>query len=124
MKMILKNLSLTFFSLVFTALCLEVFLRFIPVCQGFEYEAVHQNNPVFRSILERKVLQKSNGWDMKNPQLKQMNEAGFVNPNVYLAKKDRKINTMLAVVGDSYVEAIQVKDTDAFFSITGKNDNV
>lgn len=124
MKNSLINFTLIISSLIFTALCCEIFLRFMPVNQGFSFQPVNSINTVLRSKPERRLVQKSKYWNMLNPHLKEVNEAGFVNHSVYLTKKERKDKPMLAVVGDSFVQAVEVDDKDTFFAILDQSTSI
>jgi hypothetical protein len=90
-----------------TALCLglaETILRFLPVASGMPAAQVTADSPVFHFIPNRDFLF-SRDWDMAMPNRGHVNNVGFVNDQDY-RKDDR--TPLLAVVGDSYVEAAMV----------------
>jgi hypothetical protein len=83
---------------------LEVPLRFLPVSEGLMAEPVNDSSPVFRFTPNRNVVW-SRGWDFAIVNRLRVNNAGYVNDQVYSADDARPL---LAVVGDSYVEAPMV----------------
>lgn len=116
-----KNLGLLAGTMLFLFLCLELTLSFFPVCKGFWFQTVNKESDVFRASPDR-VVQRSVHWDMKLNFKKKVNNAGFVNLNDYLkpsyfASQNVPPSPLVAVVGDSYVEATQVNDTETFFHL-------
>jgi hypothetical protein len=83
---------------------LEVPLRFLPVSEGLMAEPVSDNSPVFRFTPNRNVVW-SRGWDFAIVNRLHVNNVGYVNDQDYSADDARPL---LAVVGDSYVEAPMV----------------
>ncbi len=96
----------------------------MPVNEGFDFQDINEKNRVFRSRPERRRVQVSSGFDMKLANIKQVNEDGFVNSLVYLKKQSNgsRAKPLVSVIGDSYVEAVQVKDDETFFFQLG-NEN-
>ena len=80
---------------------LEVPLRFLPVSEGLMTEPVNDSSSVFRFTPNRNVVW-SRGWDFAIVNRLRVNNAGYVNDQDYSADDARPL---LAVVGDSYVEA-------------------
>lgn len=116
-----KNLGLLAGTMIVLFLVMELTLSFFPVCKDFWFQAVNKENDVFRASPDR-VVQSSKQWDMKLNFKKRVNNAGFVNLNDYLkpsyfASQNKPPSSLLAVVGDSYVEAVQVNDTEPFFHL-------
>lgn len=82
-------------------LLLEVVTRMLPVGQGLRARPVTQADPVFQFEPHRDVTF-SLGWRMAHAQRVHLNNAGFVSDVDY----DSTLSTpLLALVGDSYVEA-------------------
>ena len=93
------------------ALCLitaEAGLRFLPVYRGLQTENVLGDQPYFRFKAQRDFTY-SIGWRLLNPTDGRTNNVGFVNDQDYDAKGQ---GPLLAVVGDSYVEALMVPHPD------------
>ena len=89
------------------AVCLtlaEVVLRFLPVASGLRTLAVTPERPVFRLTPNRAYVY-SRDWDMAMANAGRVNNAGFVNDQDYTKDADQPL---LAVIGDSYIEALMV----------------
>jgi hypothetical protein len=82
----------------------EVALRFFPVATGLRTVEVDDSHRVFHFTPNRDFLF-SRDWDMIMSQRGHVNNAGFVNDQDY--RKDGE-TPLLAVVGDSYIEAAMV----------------
>lgn len=82
----------------------EIVLRFLPVATGMRAQPVNEANPVFRFAPDR-TFTYSVGWDFALVHRGRTNNAGFVSDLPY-DRTDRR--PLLAVVGDSYVEAAMV----------------
>ena len=85
------------------AVLAEIALRFLPVSTGIRGEAVTQARPVFHLTPNTGYVY-SRGWDLAMVNHGRVNNAGFVNDQGYA--KDGK--PLLAVIGDSYIEALMV----------------
>jgi hypothetical protein len=82
----------------------EIVLRFLPVAGGFNTIAVTDADPIFRFTPNQNVTW-SKGWNFTMVNRVHVNNAGYVNDQDYDAADPRPL---LAVVGDSYVEAVMV----------------
>jgi hypothetical protein len=88
-------------------LCLgsaEILLRFLPVQSGLRSQPVTARSPVFHFTPER-VATFSRGWNFDMVNRRWVNNAGWINDQSY--RHDDQ-TPLLAVVGDSYVEALMV----------------
>jgi hypothetical protein len=83
---------------------LEIALRFLPVSSGLRSAAVTAENPIYHFQPNRTVTF-SRGWDFAMLNVRRINNAGWVNDQDY--GKDSAL-PLLAVVGDSYIEAAMV----------------
>jgi hypothetical protein len=83
---------------------LEIGLRFLPVETGFSFAPVHANAPVMHAAPD-KAFVSSVGWDFQLTNRGRVNNAGFVNDRDY---DPSAASLLLAVVGDSYIEAKMV----------------
>lgn len=100
---ILAILSI-FIGLLLPLLVAEVALRFLPVRTGLETLPVDDHNPLLRFTPNRDFTY-SKGWNFKLVNKGRTNNYGFVNDQDY----DSSAHTpLLAVIGDSYVEALMV----------------
>jgi hypothetical protein len=82
----------------------EIVLHFLPVSSGLRAVAVTADSPVIHFAPNRPFLH-SLGWDMHNINHGRTNNAGFVNGQDY--RRDDP-SPLLAVIGDSYIEARMV----------------
>jgi len=100
---LLVNLLLSLASIVFCLLAAEVVLRFLPVSTGLRSMPVTAADPVLHFTPNRPFVN-SLGWTMHNVVHGRVNNAGFVNDQDYV----RDGLPLIAVVGDSFIEAQMV----------------
>jgi hypothetical protein len=86
----------------------EVVLRFLPVASSLRTLAVTPQSPVFRFTPNRDFVY-SRDWDFMLANRGRVNNAGFVNDQDYRQDDPRPL---LAVVGDSMIEAAMVAYPD------------
>jgi hypothetical protein len=97
----LLALTAILISIVGTLVAAEIVLRFLPVNEGLRAQTVDAANPVFRFEPNRTAIW-SEGWNFEAVNHVHVNNDGFVNDQDY----DPNASTpLLAVVGDSYIEA-------------------
>lgn len=89
-------------------LAAEILLRFLPVSTGLSAQRVDEANPLFRFQPGRSYVW-SRGWSFSIVNSGRINNAGFVNDRDYDAGAT---SPLLAVIGDSYVEATMVPYAD------------
>lgn len=88
-----------------SALVAEIVLRLLPVRSAMVTLPVNDANPVMRFQPNRPFTYSMN-WNLRNVVRGRINNAGFVNDQDYDSTSSTSV---LAVVGDSYVEALMVK---------------
>lgn len=81
----------------------EAALRLLPVASGLRTQGVNQANPVFHMAPNRDYVY-SRDWDLAMVNRGRINNAGFANDQDYV----RDGPPLLAVIGDSYIEALMV----------------
>jgi hypothetical protein len=91
------------FGFVAAFVVLEAVLRFLPVSSTPMVEPITDDQPIFRFYPDRPYLY-SQGWNLKLANSGRTNNAGFVNDQLY----ERTDDPLLAVIGDSYVEAFMM----------------
>lgn len=103
----IRTLALATISLVIgtalAVLLMEGVFRFLPVSDGLMANQVDEQSPVFRFSPNRDVTW-SRDWNFSIVNNLHINNAGFVNNQEYVDDE----RPLLAVVGDSYVEAAMV----------------
>jgi hypothetical protein len=82
----------------------EIILRLLPVASGFHAQPVNVKNPIFHFAPDREVTF-SRFWNFEMVNHRRVNNDGWINDQDY--KKDDQ-TPLLAVIGDSYVEAAMV----------------
>ena len=98
---VVLSVTLGFLGFVASA---EIFLRLLPVNEGLRTQAVNATNPVYRFEPNR-LSTWSRGWNFPITNKVRVNNDGFVNDEDYITDGARPL---LAVVGDSYIEAAMV----------------
>jgi hypothetical protein len=88
----------------------ESVLRFLPVTSGLSYLPVDETSPVIRFHPNREFVY-SKGWNFSMVNRGRINNYGFVNDQYY---DERDRSTLMAVIGDSYVEALMVPYRETF----------
>lgn len=107
-RQFLLALTAVLLSIVGTLVAAEIVLRFLPVNEGLRAQPVDADNPVFRFQPNRTLIW-SEGWNFEVVNHVHVNNDGFVNDQDY----DPNATTpLLAIVGDSYIEAGMVPFTE------------
>jgi hypothetical protein len=91
-------------SLTLCLVAAEVVLRFLPVSSGLRTLPVTAESPVFHFTPNRNYVF-SRDWNLSLVNRGRVNNAGFVNDQDYRMDDE---TPLLAVVGDSYIEALMV----------------
>jgi len=104
-RTILFGILSTLVSIAIALTLLELGLRFLPVATILSAVEVNENNPVFRFTPNRHYVW-SKGWNFSIVNKGRVNKNGFVNDLDYDAAPDAL--PLIAVIGDSYVEAQMV----------------
>src|SRR5947209_7799353 len=102
-KELFLSLLLSLASLVVCLLAAEIVLRLLPVSTGLRSMPVTAADPVLHFTPNRPFTN-SLGWNMHNVVHGRVNNAGFVNDQDYV----RDGPPLLAVIGDSFIEAQMV----------------
>jgi hypothetical protein len=107
-RLLLATLSVLV-GLAAILLALELVLRLLPVSTGLRAMPVNADSPVFRFAPRRDFVH-SRGWNFRGVTRGRTNNAGFLNGRDY---DPAATDPLLAIVGDSYVEAQQVPFADS-----------
>jgi hypothetical protein len=106
-EVLLSIVSVVLAVIAFAGLA-ELALRLLPVSSGLRTMAVTVESPVFRLTPNRDYVY-SRDWDLVMVNHGRVNNAGFVNDRDYAKTGSTPV---LAVIGDSYVEALMVPFAD------------
>src|SRR5499433_3612549 len=98
-------------SIFLCLLSAEIVLRFLPVATGLWAVPVNAAQPIFRFSPNREFLF-SRDWNFSLVNRGRINNDGFINDEDYVENDPRPL---LAVVGDSYVEAAMVPNRQTFY---------
>lgn len=104
LKLLLFKCLAVLFGLIGFCLLAEVALRFAPVCESVSSLPVNASNPIYRCAPNRTVFL-SAFWNFPLQNTIHVNNYGFVSDLDYDANDKRPL---LAMVGDSYLEALFV----------------
>ena len=113
LKKILFPIISVLFGIFLSVALLEVILRVLPVRDSLMTLPVNSTNPIIRFKEDRDVIW-SNGAYFSIITKKHVNNYGFLNDQNYTT--DDK-SSLLAIIGDSYVEAAQVENNNSMHGI-------
>ena len=103
-------------GILLAALLLEVVLRFLPVNEGLMVQPVNEENPVMHFAPSRDFVW-SKGGTFAIVARKHSNNEGFLNDQDY---DGAATGPLVAIIGDSYVEAAQVDNAEAQHGLLAK----
>ncbi len=96
-------------GILLALITMELVLRFLPVNEGARPQAVDQEHPI-RSLEPNRTFLWSADWNFSIVNRVRTNNLGFVNDQDYLSDPP---SPLLALIGDSYVEALMVPFRDS-----------
>lgn len=117
-KLVLNYLKYSLYLFSASFLLIEVLFRILPVSDSYRLQPVNKQNPIYHFAKNREVKRQI-GFNFRHINTKRVNNYGFLSDKDYL-QSDIKEKNLVAVIGDSYVEASQVKNIDTFHSILDK----
>lgn len=103
-QVVLFPLAAIFFAIIATLIGLEIILRFLPVNEGLRVAALNDKQPVMHFEPNR-TSKWSRGWNFSITNKVHSNNYGFLNDQNYDPAEKKPL---LAVIGDSFVEAAMV----------------
>lgn len=88
---------------------LEIALRFFPVFSGMP---VNKSAEIY-SFIPNSTIQRSMHWNMTGARKRQVNNVGFISDQAYTpaaqsSDGNQSAKPLIAIIGDSYIEAMQV----------------
>jgi hypothetical protein len=117
----LKKISLPLISVLLgtllSVILLEVIFRLLPVQDSLMTLPVNSTNTVLRFKEDRDVIW-SSGYNFSIVTKKHINNYGFFNDQNYTRNDE---SPLLAIIGDSYVEALQVENKNSMHGILSQN---
>ena len=109
-----KKIFITYAIIYFIGplLILEFIFRLLPVSDSLTVNNVNDQNPILHFQPSRKVNIQT-GFNFSHFNTKNINNYGYASDNDFLKGGDLEKKTIV-VVGDSYVEALQVSNPNSF----------
>ena len=95
-------------------LILEITFKFLPVSDTLYPHDVDKNNDRYH-FRENSSFTRQTGANFEHIRVKKSNDLGYLSDNNYESNKD--YDSIVAVIGDSFVEATQVNNCDTFHGI-------
>lgn len=120
-KKITRVLSYLIFLFVFVAIMLEIIFIMLPTSDSLMTQSVTNEDPIIRFSKNREVT-KQIGFNFSHVNKKKINNYGYATDKIF-QEKALKTKPIITVIGDSYVEAFQVKNSDTFHAILDDNFN-
>jgi hypothetical protein len=117
-KKIVGGFTYLAFLSISVAILLEVIFRILPTSDSTKSKKVNIDYPIIR-FEENRDITKQIGFNFKHINVKHINNYGYASDKDF-KKKELQTKPIIAVIGDSYVEAMQVKNKDAFHAILDK----
>ena len=116
----MKKIILLIISLFIIFLLIEIILRFLPVSDALNNQPVNEDDPIVHFI-PNKSYHISIGPFFELQVKKKTNNYGYFDD--YDLKKSNNFGERVIIIGDSFVEAIQVKNEDTVQGILVKKYN-
>lgn len=116
---IFKLFPYIFYNLVVAIIILEVLFTVLPVSDDLKVKPVNNDNPVLRFEENQDVIRQI-GFDFQHVNKRHINNFGFPS-NLDFEIADIRKKKLIAVIGDSYVEAFQVSNEETFHNILNLN---
>lgn len=111
-KTIIKFVLYLIYLIIVVFILLEIIFRVVPVSDSLKVKPVNMENPI-RRFEENRDITKQIGFNFSHVNKKHINNYGYLTNRDFSSKTVNK-RPVIAVVGDSYVEALQVKNSETF----------
>lgn len=112
---ILKFGGYFLFLIVSVATLLEIIFRILPTSDSLRVQPVSSENDILRFEKNRRIT-KQIGFNFTHVNIKNINNYGFASDRDFYPKEGQD-NPIISVIGDSYVEALQVTNRATFHGI-------
>jgi hypothetical protein len=114
-KRITQGFSYALFLIVTVTGLLEMVFRILPTSDSLMVQTVNAENPIIR-FRESRDVTKQIGFNFQHVNVKHINNHGFASDKEF-QNKELQTKPVIAVIGDSYVEALQVQNKDTFHAM-------
>ena len=105
------NVIIISISVCILFIFLEIFLRFMPIVNSVNWVPITQEDKILRHS-ENSEITYSKDWNFKYSNTRRVNNYGFLNDQNYTSNPS---TSLIAVIGDSYVEAMLNKYENTFY---------
>jgi len=109
------------YLLVVVFVLLEIVFRILPTSDSLKTQPVDKENRILH-FQPNQTIQKQIGFDFSHVNKKNINNFGYATDLNFKSERFQK-NKLITVIGDSYVEALQVKNQDSFHGIMQQMDD-
>jgi hypothetical protein len=114
------------YLILIVVVILEVIFRILPTSDSLMIQAVNENEPILH-FKENRSITKQIGFNFTHVNKKKINNFGYATDTKFLTKElqENKKKKIVASIGDSFVEAVQVNNKDTFHALLDKiNDDI
>ena len=116
---ILNLIKYLIFITLITFILIEIIFQFLPVSESLQIQAVNEKQPIIHYAKNRTVNVQT-GSNFSHITKKQINNFGYATDINFKLKDDKK-SSVIAIIGDSYVEALQVTNKKTFHGILSQS---
>ncbi len=118
-KKIARGFSYLIYLFICVAVLLEVIFRVLPTSDSLPRMPVNAENPILR-YPENIEVTKQIGANFQHVNIKRINNYGYATDKDF-QEKAIQTKPVISVIGDSYVEALHVKNKNTFHAILDEN---
>ena len=118
-KKITGSFSYVLFLVIMVSVLLEIIFRILPTSDSLMIKPVNAENPILKYTENREVT-KQIGFNFQHVTIKRINNYGYASDKEF-READMQTKPVISVIGDTYVEAIQLKNKDTFHAILDEN---
>jgi len=116
---IINSIKYLIYVLLITFILIEIIFQFLPVSDSLKIQAVNEKKPI-RHYAKNRTVNIQTGSNFSHITKKKINNFGYATDVNFKLKDDKKSN-VIAIIGDSYVEALQVVNKKTFHGILSKS---
>ena len=110
-KKIAKGFSYLIYLLICVVVLLEIIFRVLPTSDSLPLMPVNAENPILKYPANIEVT-KQIGFNFQHVNIKSINNYGYASDKDF-QEKAIQTKPVISIIGDSFVEALQVKNKDA-----------
>lgn len=106
------------YLIIIVSVILEVIFRVLPTSDSLMIQAVNEDDPILH-FKENRTITKQIGFNFTHVNKKRINNFGYATDSKFFTKdlQKNKKKKIVASIGDSFVEAVQVSNEDTFHAL-------